>query len=79
MRIVQLANFWTPTSGGLRVVMEQLAHGYAQRGHRVLQIVPGESDGQQITPWGRRTTVAAPAIPGTGYRMVTRLDRKSVV
>lgn len=74
MRIVQLANFWTPTSGGLRVVMEHLARGYAARGHRVLQIVPGGRDEQVLTSWGRRTTVASPGLPGAGgYRMIVRL------
>lgn len=74
MRIVQLANFWTPSSGGLRVVMDRLASGYASRGHRVLQIVPGECDGQHLTAWGRRTSVASPVIPASGgYRMIVRL------
>lgn len=73
MRIVQLANFWTPTSGGLRVVLEHLAQGYADRGHKVCQIVPGPADSHSLQPWGRRTTVAAPTVPGTGYRMIVRL------
>lgn len=74
MRIVQLANFWTPTSGGLRVVMDHLAAGYAERGHRVLQVVPGPHDGQHLAPWGRRATVASPTIPAAGgYRMTVRL------
>lgn len=74
MRVVQLANFWTPTSGGLRTVLEHLAAGYAERGHRVLQVVPGRRDEQQLTSWGRRTTVAAPTIPGAGgYRVILRL------
>lgn len=74
MRIVQLANFRTPTSGGLRVVMDRLAEGYRSRGHRVVQIVPGRTDGHEITAWGRRTSVASPMIPGAGgYRMIMRL------
>ena len=72
MRIAQLANFWTPTSGGLRVSMEHLAAGYATRGHRVLQIVPGARDHQHPTAWGRRTSVAAPRLPGTDYRLILR-------
>lgn len=74
MRIIQLANFRTATSGGLRVVMDRLAEGYRSRGHRVLQIVPGHTDGHEITGWGRRTTVASPLVPGAGgYRVILRL------
>lgn len=74
MRIVQLANFWTPTSGGLRTVIDRLAVGYAERGHDVLQIVPGDRDQRQRTDWGHRFTVASPLLPaGGGYRVIVRL------
>lgn len=74
MRIVQLANFWTPTSGGLRTVVDRLAAGYAERGHRVLQVVPGERDEHRPTEWGRRVTVSSPLLPGGGgYRVIVRL------
>lgn len=74
MRIVQLANFWTPTSGGLRTVLDRLAAGYAERGHRVLQVVPGDRDEHRPTDWGRRVTVSSPLLPGGGgYRLIVRL------
>ena len=74
MRIVQLANFWTPTSGGLRTVLDRLAGGYAERGHEVLQVVPGDRDEHQPTAWGRRVTVSSPLLPGAGgYRVIVRL------
>lgn len=69
-RIVQLANFVTPTSGGLRTAMRSLAEGYGEAGHEVVQIVPGPRDALELTPWGRRVQLRAPALPGTGYRIL---------
>jgi alpha-1,6-mannosyltransferase len=70
MRIVQLANFVTPTSGGLRTAMEALALGYATAGHDVVQVVPGPQDAVRTTAWGKVVQLAAPELPGTGYRVV---------
>ncbi len=75
-RIVQLANFVTPTSGGLRTALGQLATGYATAGHDVVQVLPGPRMSRQRTDWGLRVTVPAPVVPGTGYRLV--LDRAAV-
>lgn len=70
-RIVQLANFVTPTSGGVRTVLAALAAGYAAAGHEVVQVVPGRIDTVHPTPWGRRVELRARQLPGTGYRMLT--------
>ena len=74
-RIVQVANFVTPTSGGLRTTLGHLAQGYAERGHDVIQVVPGKRDSEEAMSWGRLVTVAAPPMPGSGYRIVTRPRR----
>lgn len=71
-RIVQVANFVTPTSGGLRTALEQLAAGYAAHGHEVVQVLPGPADSTIQDGPVRRVEVASPLIPGTGYRLVTR-------
>lgn len=76
-RIVQLANFVTPTSGGLRTALEQLAHGYAAAGHDVVQVVPGPRDTVITTSWGRRLQLRAPELPGTGYRVLSEPRRVS--
>ena len=70
-RIVQLANFVTPSSGGLRTALEHLASGYAQAGHDVVRIVPGPVDSVTEHAWGRQITLRAPELPGTGYRVLT--------
>ena len=73
MHICQLANFYTPTSGGLRTAVDQLAAQYASRGHRCSLIVPDVEDG--LDERGGRTIVRikAPRVPGFGgYRMIMR-------
>lgn len=70
-RIVQVANFVAPHSGGIRTVLANLADGYARHGHEVVQIVPGKSDETTELPWGRLVTVAGRAVPKTGYRVLT--------
>lgn len=72
MRIVQLANFYGPRSGGLRTALHHLGAGYAALGHEVVLVVPGSRGADERLPSGiRRITVAAPLLPGTGgYRAV---------
>jgi len=72
MRIVQLANFYGPRSGGLRTALHHLGAGYAERGHEVVLVVPGPRSTDEAVPGGiRRVTIAAPRLPGTGgYRAV---------
>ncbi|MGN2635915.1 glycosyltransferase [Nocardia takedensis] len=70
MRIVQLANFYGPRSGGLRTALHHLGEGYVAEGHEVVLIVPGSARDEQILPSGVvRITLPALAIPWTGgYR-----------
>lgn len=72
MRIVQLANFYGPRSGGLRTALHHLGAGYAARGHEVVLVVPGPRWADDVLPGGiRRVTMRAPQLPGTGgYRAV---------
>lgn len=72
MRIVQLANFYGPRSGGLRTALHHLGAGYVARGHEVVLVVPGNRKADEIMPTGvRRITLPAPKLPWTGgYRAV---------
>jgi alpha-1,6-mannosyltransferase len=73
MRIAHIANFYGPTSGGLRTAMHALGAGYLERGHDVLLVVPGAADADEVTPYGRRITVRSPMVPFSGgYRVITR-------
>ncbi|RJO76363.1 glycosyltransferase [Nocardia panacis] len=70
MRIVQLANFYGPRSGGLRTALHHLGAGYVGAGHEVVLIVPGSRRAEEVLPTGAlRITLPALAIPWTGgYR-----------
>ena len=41
MRIVKVANFYGPKSGGIRTTLHELANGYKPRGHEITNNVPG--------------------------------------
>jgi len=69
-RIVQAANFVTPTSGGLRTALQQLCAGYRAAGHEVVQVLPGPRDAVVETAWGRQVVLRAPEAVGTGYRLL---------
>jgi alpha-1,6-mannosyltransferase len=54
--------------------MHALGAGYLRAGHEFLMIVPGDSDTDHLTPFGRRVTVRSPVLPlSGGYRVITRL------
>lgn len=72
MRIVQLANFYGPRSGGLRTALHHLGAGYVAAGHEVVLVVPGPRRSDETMSSGvRRITLPAAKIPCTGgYRAV---------
>jgi alpha-1,6-mannosyltransferase len=72
MRVVQVANFYGPRSGGLRTAVDRLGAEYSARGHEVFLIVPGQRAGRTRLRTGVvRITVPARLIPFTGgYRAV---------
>lgn len=75
LRIVRLANFLTPTSGGLRTALLELSAGYRAAGHRPVLIVPGAGAHDELTPHGRVITLPGPLVPGMGgYRVLA--DRR---
>src|SRR5262245_37138345 len=71
VRIVRLANFVMPRSGGLRTALHALGEGYLAAGHDPVLIVPGTHEDDTETPQGRVITVPGRAVPGTGgYRVI---------
>lgn len=72
MRIIQLANFYGPRSGGLRTALHNWGAGYVAHGHEVILVVPGSSDTEERMPSGvLRITRRAPTVPATGgYRVI---------
>ncbi|MFJ9816980.1 glycosyltransferase [Streptomyces sp. NPDC101151] len=77
LRIVRLANFVTPASGGLRTALHELGRGFRAAGHDPVLIVPGERYTDRDTEQGRVITLPGPVLPGTGgYRVLT--DKRRV-
>ncbi|GAA1980783.1 glycosyltransferase [Catenulispora subtropica] len=71
MRIVQLANAYTPTSGGLRTVVDALGRGYADAGHERVLVIPGRRHAREETAAG--LVVTFPGVPVSGgYRVIPR-------
>jgi alpha-1,6-mannosyltransferase len=77
MRIVRLANFVTPVSGGLRTALRHLGSGYLAAGHEPVLVIPGPEHKDEQTDQGRVVTLPGPVLPASGgYRLLT--DRKAV-
>src|ERR1700759_2626525 len=72
MRVVQVANFYGPRSGGLRTAVDRLGAEYCTAGHEVFLIVPGRhAEHSELSTGVVRITVPAKLIPFTGgYRAV---------
>ncbi|WP_432075957.1 glycosyltransferase [Streptomyces wuyuanensis] len=71
LRIVRLANFVTPSSGGLRTALRELGRGYLAAGHEPVLVVPGDTESDERTAQGRVITVPGHELPGTGgYRVL---------
>lgn len=70
-KIVQLANFYSPTSGGLRTVVDTLGRGYVASGHERVLVVPGRRHERVRTETGLIITLPGVPVSG-GYRVLPR-------
>jgi alpha-1,6-mannosyltransferase len=76
VRIIRLANFVAPHSGGLRTSLAELGAGYLTAGHEPVLVIPGDRDGDERCAQGRVITLRAPRVPFTGgYRVLWRRRR----
>jgi alpha-1,6-mannosyltransferase len=80
VRIVRIANFVTPKSGGLRTALRHLGTGYQAAGHESILIVPGPEASEEQTEQGLVITLPGPRVPGMGgYRMLLGRRRTSAL
>jgi len=71
MRIVHVANFYGPNSGGIKTTLHELGRGYLKYGHDFIYIVPGTQHLEEQTPYGRKITLPSLILPGSGnYRII---------
>ena len=77
MRVVRLANYVAPASGGLRTSLRELGAGYLAAGHEPVLVIPGARPGRQLTEQGLVVTVPGWRVLATGgYRAI--LARRSL-
>ncbi|MFC0040038.1 glycosyltransferase [Actinomadura rayongensis] len=69
MRVVQLANLYSPVSGGLRTAVDRLGAGYAAAGHHRALVVPGRAHTRREDENGVVVTVPGASV-APGYRLV---------
>ena len=73
LRIVRLANYVGPRSGGMRTALRELGAGYLAAGHEPVLIIPGRRRGDEQTAQGRVITLWGPRVPFMGgYRVLLR-------
>jgi len=75
MRILHIANFYGPKSGGIRTTLHELGAGYISKGHEFTYIVPGNGFFCEETPSGRKITVPSFILPFSGGYRIIRNNR----
>ena len=72
MRIVHVANFYGPNSGGIKTTLHELGRGYLKYGYDFIYIVPGTQFLQEQTPYGRKITLPRSMLAGPAHGMPLR-------
>lgn len=75
MRVVHIANFYGPKSGGIRTTLHELGNGYRSRGHEFTYIVPGNGFFCEETAFGKKITVPSIVLPFSGGYRIIRNNR----
>jgi len=75
MKIVHIANFYGPKSGGIRTTLHELGSGYIARGHEFTYIVPGNGFYCEETTHGKKITVPSIVLPFSGGYRIIRNNR----
>jgi len=81
MRIVHVANFYGPNSGGIKTTLHNLGLGYQKHGHEFFYIVPGTQLRREETQYGIKISLPSVILPGSGaYRIIrsNHLLRKTI-
>ncbi|MEI6649447.1 MAG: glycosyltransferase [Actinomycetes bacterium] len=76
MKIVHIANFYGPNSGGIKTTLHELGKGYQSHGHEFIYIVPGTGRHEETTIFGRKITVPGIFLPGSGGYKIIRSNRE---
>ena len=75
MKIVHIANFYGPNSGGIKTTLHELGKGYQKFGHEFTYIVPGTRLYFEETIYGKKITVPSYILPGSGGYQVIKSSK----
>lgn len=76
MRIIHLANFYGPKSGGIKTTLHNLASEYQKLGHEFIYVVPGQKFSREKNEHGGVITLPSWVIPFSGGYRVIKSNRQ---
>jgi alpha-1,6-mannosyltransferase len=76
MKIIHVANFYGPKSGGIKTTLHNLGIGYRSEGHEFIFIVPGKKFARESNEYGGCITLPSWVIPFSGGYRVIRSTRQ---
>jgi alpha-1,6-mannosyltransferase len=72
MKIVHVANFYGPSSGGIKTTLHELGKGYLKNGHEFIYIAPGPKYLKEETPFGIKISLPSITLIGSGGYQIIR-------
>ena len=76
MKIIHIANFYGPKSGGIKTTLHNLGTEYGKIGHEFIYVVPGKKFSREKTEHGGCITLPSWTIPFSGGYRVIRSTRQ---
>jgi alpha-1,6-mannosyltransferase len=76
MKIIHVANFYGPKSGGIKTTLHNLGTEYQKIGHEFIYVVPGKKFSREKTEHGGCITLPSWTIPFSGGYRVIRSTRQ---
>ncbi|MCX6445112.1 MAG: glycosyltransferase [Actinobacteria bacterium] len=76
MKIIHIANFYGPKSGGIKTTLHSLGTEYGKIGHDFIYVVPGKKFSRERTDHGGCITLPSWVIPFSGGYRVIRSTRQ---
>ena len=76
MKIIHVANFYGPKSGGIKTTLHNLGLGYRSEGHEFIYLIPGKKFARESNEYGGCITLPSWVIPFSGGYRVIRSTRQ---
>ena len=76
MKIIHIANFYGPKSGGIKTTLHNLGTEYGKIGHEFIYVVPGKKFTREKTAHGGCITLPSWVVPFSGGYRVIRSTRQ---